>query len=89
MMEIADKEPQSPMELAEQKDNIWRIARSTLTREQYDALWLFYVEDLPANQIAKIMSKSWVSVKTMLHRARKRLKPLIQADRGVEIGGRP
>lgn len=57
----------------ERGERVWRVAREVLTEEQVAALWLYYVEELPAGDVARVMGRSWVSVKTMLHRARKRL----------------
>jgi RNA polymerase sigma-70 factor (ECF subfamily) len=54
-------------------DHVWRTARNILTGEQYDALWLFYAEGLPAPEIASVLARSHGSVKTMLSRARERL----------------
>jgi RNA polymerase sigma-70 factor (ECF subfamily) len=65
--------PHARLADAEQSDALWRIARQTLSDEQFAALWLFYVEEMSAPEIAKVLGRSWVSVKTMLHRARKRL----------------
>lgn len=75
-------------------EGIWDLARSVLTREQADALWLFHVESIPPREIAKILDRSWVSVKTMLHRARKQLKVTIETSRAstpirVHVSGGP
>ena len=40
-------------------------------------MWLHYVEDMPAREIARVLGRSWASVKVMLFRARKRLLPLL------------
>ena len=65
---------------AEATDSLWRIARETLSDEQLAALWLFSVEDMSAPEIAKVLGRSWVSVKTMLHRARRRLQSELKLD---------
>ena len=39
-----------------------------LSEEQYMVLWLHYVDDIPAGEIAQILNRSWVSVKTLMHR---------------------
>jgi RNA polymerase sigma-70 factor (ECF subfamily) len=57
----------------EEHDSLWEMARATLSEEQVAALWLYYVEDLSAGQVARVLDRSWVSTKTMMHRARKRL----------------
>lgn len=70
--------PRRPDELAEREDlkhRIWTIARAVLKEEQYTMLWLFYVEELSPREIALVSGKSWVAVKTALHRARRTLDP--------------
>ena len=69
---------ESPVQRAGRQDEnqqLWAVARSILTEEQFNAVWLYYVEEMPAGEVAQVLNRSWVSVKTMLHRARKRLMP--------------
>jgi RNA polymerase sigma-70 factor, ECF subfamily len=73
-------DPSDILERDEQRDRIWSIARTVLTSEQVSALWLYYVEELPAGDVARVLGRSWVSVKTMLHRARKKLEPHLAAE---------
>jgi RNA polymerase sigma-70 factor, ECF subfamily len=70
-------EPLDAMLAEENRDRLWDRAAAVLTEEQNTALWLHYVEDMPARAIAKILGRSWPSVKVMLFRARKRLMPLL------------
>ncbi|HWE94722.1 MAG TPA: sigma-70 family RNA polymerase sigma factor [Tepidisphaeraceae bacterium] len=72
-------EPGREMADAEVRQIFWETARRVLSPEQFDATWLFYVEEMPAKQIADVMGRSWVSVKTILFRARKRLAPGLQS----------
>jgi RNA polymerase sigma-70 factor, ECF subfamily len=72
--------PSELLERREQEQHIWAIARRVLSEEQVSALWLFYVEDLSAGEVARVLGRSWVSVKTMLHRARKKLEPHLAAE---------
>jgi len=65
------------LESKEEKENLWARAREVLSEEQFMALWLHYVDDVPAGDIAKILDRSWVSVKTLMHRARKKLMPYV------------
>lgn len=65
------------LEEEETRGKLWACARAALTEEQYMALWLFYVDEVPAGDVAKILNRSWVSVKTLMHRARKKLAPLL------------
>ena len=69
--------PAAALEEADARQNIWSRARELLSDEQFTALWLFYVDELPAGDVARILNRSWVSVKTMMHRARKRLAPVL------------
>jgi RNA polymerase sigma factor (sigma-70 family) len=75
--------PSEDFEARDRHDRIWSVARAVLSDEQVAALWLYYVEDLPAGDVAKVLGRSWVSVKTMLHRARKKLEPHLAAEVGV------
>ena len=66
-----------PSPVAEQTENrgrLWETVRRTLGEESFTAVWLFYVEAIPPRQIAIIMGRSWVWVKTALHRARQKLR---------------
>ncbi|MGA2499573.1 MAG: sigma-70 family RNA polymerase sigma factor [Tepidisphaeraceae bacterium] len=73
----------------DQRQRLWSIARRVLTDEQFAALWMYYVEDMPAPQIARVLERSWVSVKTMLHRARKSLMPLLAGLAADHFGAVP
>lgn len=59
----------------EEQTQLWQVARDVLSPEQYSAVWLYYVEEMKAGEIAQVLGRSWVATKTMLHRARKRLLP--------------
>jgi RNA polymerase sigma-70 factor (ECF subfamily) len=72
--------PPAAMERREHEGRIWAVARDALSEEQVTALWLYYVEELSAGDVARVMRRSWVSVKTMLHRARKKLAPHLAAE---------
>jgi DNA-directed RNA polymerase specialized sigma24 family protein len=67
----------------EQSQNIWALAR-TLSKNQYEALWLCYVEDIPAKDIAKIMKKTQISVRVLLHRARLNLAKRLDQSASLE-----
>ncbi|MEJ5259641.1 MAG: sigma-70 family RNA polymerase sigma factor [Anaerohalosphaeraceae bacterium] len=59
------------------EENIWHWARE-LPAEQYTLLWLKYKEELSTEQIARILRKSRLNTRVMLHRARRRLAELLQ-----------
>lgn len=75
-MKIVSDRAQDPADHAERgdtRDHLWRIARQTLNEEQYSALWLHYGQAMPAQEVAQVMGRSWVWVKTALHRSRRKL----------------
>jgi RNA polymerase sigma-70 factor (ECF subfamily) len=53
-----------------------------LTEEQNNALWLYYVEDMPTAGIARVLGRSRASVKVLLFRARRRLLPMLENTDG-------
>ncbi len=83
----AGPRPERQVEKEETRGTLWRTAREVLSDEQYTALWLFYVDDVPAGEVAQILNRSWVSVKTLMHRARKKLAPYLAelAPEGVPV----
>jgi RNA polymerase sigma-70 factor (ECF subfamily) len=62
------------MERAETKRQLWDVAKRALSDEQFTAIWLYYVESLPATEVGRVMNRSWVWVKTNLHRSRRKLR---------------
>ena len=58
--------------------NIWEKARG-LKSVYYEALWLRYVEDMPSKDMAKVLKRSDVAVRLLLHRARLDLAKKLQA----------
>ena len=71
----ADSKPDRKITELESSRRFWDIAAASLSDEQMAAVWLFYVEGLSAPEVAKVLGRSWVSVKTMLFRARRKLEP--------------
>ncbi len=56
----------------ETHDGLWAIVRD-LSKDQYQALWLKYAEDMSIKEIAKVLKKTQVGVKVLLYRARTNL----------------
>lgn len=83
-VELPPPPPATPI-AGDASDGIWAIARRVLTLEQADALWLFHVEEIPPREIARVLDRSWVSVKTMLHRARKAVRAEMIAGGHAEL----
>ena len=54
----------------EEEQNLWRLARERLGKNQFQALWLHYAEDMDVAQIAQVLGKTRVHVKVILFRAR-------------------
>jgi len=63
---------------AEHRRLLWDTAQRVLGEEEWTALWLHYVEGLPARDVARVLHRSWVAVKTKLFRARRKLLPLLK-----------
>jgi len=70
--QLDDREPDAAAVEHESRQGLWALAR-TLSDNQYQALWLKYVEDMSIKEIAKVMSRTQVSVKVLLYRARMNL----------------
>ena len=77
MLPSSNAAPLESLVVEEDRRRLWRRAAGVLSEEQTTALWLCYVEDMPAREIARVLGRSWASVKVMLFRARKRLLPLL------------
>ena len=79
-------EPSRQLADEEGRKLLWEKAAAVLSEEQLSAVWLFYVEEMPAPQIAEVMGRSWVSVKTILFRARRKLMPFLEDPRWAGCG---
>ncbi|MDY7108169.1 MAG: sigma-70 family RNA polymerase sigma factor [Planctomycetota bacterium] len=66
--------------------NIWALAASNLGDVERAALWLRYAENMPAPEIARIMNRTTVNIRVILHRARQRLARCLPDDESIEIG---
>jgi RNA polymerase sigma-70 factor, ECF subfamily len=79
-VEAAHADSSAPLEelvVEESRRRLWDRAAGVLSEEQLTALWLHYVEEMPAPEIARVLERSWTSVKVMIFRARRRLLPLL------------
>ncbi len=65
--------PGDVAQAADERRRLWHLAASVLSEEQFTALWLHYVEDMPVREIAHVLSRSEAAVKTGLFRARQKL----------------
>lgn len=66
---VVPQDPQERMIREEDSKNIWNVAQ-TLHQDQYQVLWLRYMEDLSIKEIAGVVKKNQVYVRVLLHRAR-------------------
>jgi RNA polymerase sigma-70 factor (ECF subfamily) len=76
----SSQNPQERMILEENYKSIWNAAQ-TLQQHQYEALWLRYIEDMSVKEIARVLKKTQIHVRVLLHRARlnliKRINPTV------------
>ncbi len=77
-VESAEPEPLETMVAEEDRRGLWDAAARILGREELTAVWLHYVEEMPTREIASVLERSRVSVKTMMFRARKKLRTLLR-----------
>lgn len=85
-------DPASLLQSREEAQNLWSLARRVLPEIQHQALWLYYVEEMPMGEIARALGKSQTHVKVILLRARRSLaarlpspkpqNPALAASRG-------
>ena len=64
--------PAEHMLLQEGISNLWTFAQS-LKKNQFDVLWLKYIEDMTVKEIAQTLNKSGIYIRVLLHRARQSL----------------
>lgn len=67
-------DPYTLMDRVEQGRHVWEWARSQLSQDQFQALWLRYQEDLSIKEIAEALGRTQISVKVMLFRSRQQLQ---------------
>lgn len=72
-IEAATPDPSRAAVDNEGRRRLWDSAAEVLNEDQYAAVWLYYVEDMPVKEIAKVLGRFTPAVKTMLFRARKAL----------------
>jgi len=78
--------PSAAVADAEERFRLWDRAAVVLSTPQLNALWLHYVEEMPLAEVARVLGRSLAAVKTMLHRARKRLLPYLEEPDGSPAG---
>jgi len=76
-----DERTDSPADAVARRElhgRLWQIAAERLSPDQCQALWLHYVEELDTHEVAAVMNRSWVWVKTALSRGRRTLAPHVR-----------
>ena len=76
-VELDGQEPGQMLAEKETQQNLWILA-GNLSRNQYQALWLKYRQDMSIKEIALVLRKSQVNVKVLLYRARINLAKKLQ-----------
>jgi RNA polymerase sigma-70 factor, ECF subfamily len=66
--------PVAEVERTEQKANIWDMAKHVLSTDQFSATWLRYGEELSVTEVARVLRKTSVGIRVLLHRSRTILK---------------
>jgi RNA polymerase sigma-70 factor (ECF subfamily) len=64
--------PAESMLQQEGEENLWAYARQ-LKKNQFNVLWLKYIEDMSVKEIARTLNKSGIYIRVLLHRARQSL----------------
>ena len=68
-----ENDPLSQCITQDDRQNLWINAKKNLSQDQFDALWLHYVEEKTVKEVASIKDKGVSWVKVTLHRARQKL----------------
>ncbi len=61
--------PEEAVIQKQESQNIWELA-TKLPKKEYEALWLYYAEEMPIKDIARVTKKSPITVRVLLYRAR-------------------
>lgn len=80
--------PERALEHRESAENLWSLASAVLTRDQREALWLRYAEDLTADEIGVVLDRRAVAVRVLLFRARATMARHLEREHAAH-GSRP
>lgn len=75
--------PAASIEDAEAVGTIWAVAQSNLSDDQYAAVWLRFGEDLSIAEVARVLGRTKVGVRVLLHRGRAALQRALVAHDGL------
>ena len=76
----ASDAPSASLEQSEALGTIWAVAQHALSDDQYAALWLRFGEDLSITEVAKILGRTTVGVRVLLHRGRSTLQKALERE---------
>lgn len=68
--------PQEHCMHEEERSRMWYWAKK-LPNPQYQALWLRYIEEMSVREIGRVMKRSQIYIRVLLHRARLRLSQMV------------
>ena len=72
----SDADPQSKWLQEEERSRLWYWAKK-LPKLQYQALWLRYIEEMSVKEMGRVMKKSQIYIRVLLHRARLKLSEMV------------
>jgi RNA polymerase sigma-70 factor (ECF subfamily) len=73
MLATAAADPLANAQETEMRSTLWDSVRNILDADSFTALWLSYVESMPADQIGLVLGRNANAVRILLHRARAKL----------------
>jgi len=68
------QDPAAQLVCDDERSNLWNLALTALNEQERSVLWLRYAEDFDARSIGRIVSKSTINVRVILHRSLRKLK---------------
>jgi RNA polymerase sigma-70 factor (ECF subfamily) len=73
---------------APEEASLWQYLRQQLSRDDFDLLWFYYVEEMPVKALAELFGQSQSAVKMRLLRLRNKIQAQLSSeDQPVECGG--
>ena len=70
---MSGSDPSAEVQQREIQGKLWDTARMILEPDAFTAVWLSYVESMPADEIGQVIGRNANAVRILLHRARKSL----------------
>jgi RNA polymerase sigma-70 factor (ECF subfamily) len=88
--EFDDASPETQVVRADERENVWRVAREVLTPKEFKTLWLRYVDGATDSEIALGLGATPGAVRVALTRARQklvaRLRPRTDGEKAENDG---